>query len=174
MPNIALACERYQPERNRFFEIVTALSVLFVFFDLFLLSLESKYWDRCPSYDSRYVQKSKRHFLPNDKGNIHIRTHFSLDTEWTGHHLMQHRSPASFAQGCMTMTHKHRLLHPLQKDTVTLPSESRCGSRMDAELHQPVHPIPHPNHGGAPKPNAGTQQGPSPRAPLLAHSKDSN
>lgn len=78
--------------------------------DPFLLSLESKYWDEWPSYDSRYVQKTKQQFLTNDKGNIHIRTHFSIDNEWIGHHLMQHHSPASSAQSRMTMRHKQRLL----------------------------------------------------------------
>ena len=155
-------------------ENFTVLSVLLVFLTHSYFPWNTGTGMSDPPTIHNMFKKSEQEFLTNEKGNIHIRTHFSLDNEWTGHHLMQHRSPASSAQSRLTMRHKQKLLHPLQKDTATPPSESRQGSRMGAELHRLVHPIPHPNHGGAPKPNAGTQQGQSPTAPLLVHSKDSN
>ncbi len=93
---------------------VIALSVLLVSLTVLTL-LEIQILGSVPLLRVPECSKSKQQFLTNDKRNIHNRTHFSLDMEWTGRHLLQHYSPASSAQSRMTMRHKQRLSPPVTK-----------------------------------------------------------
>ena len=169
VPEITSACENNVP-RGRDLGICHCIKRASCILDPFLPSLKMKYWDELIR---EMFKRASSSFL-STINNIHIRTLFSPENKRAGRHRMHHRLHASPAPSHIAIRHKQRLSSPITKRYCDSSIGEQAGFKMDYKLHRAVHPIPHPNHGGAPKPTAGIQQGPSPIAPLLAHSKDLN